>query len=325
MTSILVTGAAGFIGRHLVRRLRTDGRITATDVRARPGDISPDQWVQCDLLDRAAVLQLVRIAQPEIVVHLAARADIDETAQVDDYPANIQGVENLADAIREVGGGTRAICTSTQLVCRIGYTPTSDTDFCPSTSYGESKVRTEQIWRERAGEGAVWCLVRPTTVWGPGMNPHYLRFFEMVRRGRYFHVAREATLKSYSYVGNIVEQYRALAFAPASCVARRVFYLADYQPISLQAWADAFRREFGARAIPTVPTWMARAMARVGDGIVVAGIRRFPFTSFRLNNVLTPYQVDTGPVREVCPTLPFDMHQGVVETVRWVEAASRGA
>jgi nucleoside-diphosphate-sugar epimerase len=203
-------------------------------------------------------------------------------------------------------------------VCRIGYTPTGPEDYQPSTLYGESKVRTEQLWREADGAGREWVLVRPTTIWGPGMNPHYLRFFAMVRDGRYFHVGRGPTYKSYGYVRNVVHEYVQLLQAPADQVHRRVFYVADYEPLSLEAWADAFQLALGARAIPHMPAVAAVAAARLGDLIQRAGWSSFPFTSFRLNNVRTSYRVDLSATRTVCGPLPFTWVEGVGETVSWL-------
>jgi hypothetical protein len=45
------------------------------------------------------------------------------------------------------------------------------------------------------------------------------------------------------------------------------------------------------------------------------GVKKFPFNSFRLNNVLTQYQFDLEPTAAVCGDLPFDMEQGVAATV----------
>ncbi|WP_171257638.1 NAD(P)-dependent oxidoreductase, partial [Acinetobacter baumannii] len=83
------------------------------------------------------------------------------------------------EAIRRTPSVRRVIWTSAQLVCRVGYVPTSDTDYKADTLYGKSKVRTEEIVRSSDGAGREWCLARPTTVWGPGMSTHYQRFLHM--------------------------------------------------------------------------------------------------------------------------------------------------
>ena len=156
--------------------------------------------------------------------------------------------KNLVEAVRLTPSIRRGIWTSSQLVCRVGYVPNSDTDYTADTLYGKSKVRTEQIVRSANGGGREWCLARPTTVWGPGMSAHYQRFLRMIERGHYFHVGHGPLWKSYSYIDNIAFQYWRLLAVPAEQIQCRTFYLADYTPIDLVAWCDAFQRAFGARA-----------------------------------------------------------------------------
>lgn len=318
--SVLVTGASGFIGRHLVARLAGEGyRVTGLDRLGPSAEVPGAEHVFCDLLDAEALSRRVRDAAPSSVIHLAARTDLDG-ARLLDYAANVEGVRNLVAAMRAAGTVRRAICTSTQLVCRIGYQPANDQDYQPSTRYGESKVRTEQIWREGDGAGADWCLVRPTTIWGPHMNPHYLRFFRMIRQGRYVHVGGGTHRKSYGYVGNTVVQYQRLLEAPAASVRGRVFYLADYQPLILEDWAEQFRTALAAPPIRTIPPAVASAGAWVGDQLVRLGWRTFPFTSFRLNNVRTSYVVDLAATQAVCGDLPYSLREGVDATVAWLRA-----
>jgi nucleoside-diphosphate-sugar epimerase len=275
------------------------------------------EYALVDLLDRDRTLSALKEASPDHVVHLAARTDLDGLTE-GDYADNTIGVENLLAAIRAVPGIHRAICTSSQLVCRIGYRPAHEEDYAPTTAYGRSKVRTEQIWRAADGGGTVWCLVRPTTIWGPGMSAHYLRFFRMIRDGRYFHVGGGPTYKSYGYVGNTVQQYLRLLDAPREKVQRRMFFLADYQPFALEDWTNAFQLAMGAPRIRTVPRGLAGAAAKIGDLINLAGFQEFPFNSFRLNNVLTVHQVDLTATREVCGAPPFTMAEGIEETVAWL-------
>ena len=277
----------------------------------------------CDLRDDTELRRVVRDAAPEAVLHLAARTDLAGRTLAD-YAPNIEGVENVVAAIREARTVRRAVCTSTQLVCRVGYTPAHDADYQPSTLYGESKVRTEQIWRARDGGGTIWCVVRPTTIWGPFMKPHYLRFFRMIRDGRYVHVSGGPYRKSYGYVGNTVVQYQRLIEAPADRVRGRTFYLADYEPLVLEEWAELIRAGLGAPPIRTIPRAVAASGARVGDLLVRLGWRSFPFTTFRLTNVVTSYVMDLGATREVCGDLPYSLADGVSATVAWMRSVWDG-
>jgi nucleoside-diphosphate-sugar epimerase len=326
--TVLVTGGAGFIGHHLVAALAERGEsVVAWDLHHPVRRVAGVQYRLVDLVNGDQLLREFHALAPRLVVHLAARTDLDGRA-VADYPANSQGVANLLAAIAATPGVERVICTSSQLVCRIGYRPAHDLDYAPGTAYGESKVRTEQLWRGADGSGVSWCLVRPTTIWGPGMNPHYLRFFRMIREGRYFHVSGGPTFKSYGYVGNTVHQYLRLLDAPQEQIRRRLFFLADYESLALEAWTEAFRAALDAPPIRTLPRSLARGAALLGDMVNGLGFRRFPFNSFRLNNVVTAHQVDLSTTREVCGPLPYTMAEGVRQTVEWLRevwAAERAA
>ncbi len=324
--TILVTGSAGFIGRHLVRHLTTSGyRVHGYDREASGRDLPGYTEHVGDLLDPERLAKTLALARPAAVVHLAARTDLDERCGIAGYAANTDGVTALLDALADAPSVGRVVCTSSQLVCTMGYRPTRDDDYQPTTTYGESKVETERRWRAADGAGRSWCLVRPTTIWGPGMNPHYLTFFRLVRDGRYVHVAGGPTLKSYGFVGNTVDQYRRLLEAPAADVHRRTFYLADDPPIALEDWAEGFRRALDAPRIRTLPRALARTLALIGDGVRTIGVSRFPFTSFRLANVITPSVVELAPTLAVCGPPPIDVEAGTAATVRWLRRVWDGA
>lgn len=313
---ILVTGTAGFIGGALARHLAGHGHaLVGLDVR--PHTLAGVVTGTCDIRSRETVLETFRRFRPEGVVNLAARTDLGETRDLGGYATNIEGVRNMVAAIEATGGIERAVFASSQLVCRVGYVPASETDYAPTTLYGESKVRTERIVRETDAGKTTWCLVRPTTVWGPGMSAHYQRFLRMIVKGRYVHVGTSPLHKSYGYIGNVVHQIDRLLFAPAEAVHRKTLYLADEPPLSLREWADAIQREMGAPPIRTVPVGLARLLARAGDAVNGLGFRAFPFNSFRLNNLLTEYRFDLSETSRICGPSPCTMEQGVRELVRW--------
>jgi nucleoside-diphosphate-sugar epimerase len=312
---VIVTGSAGFVGQALIRRLKTSG----FDVAGLDKDPSATTDYVCNILDRARLAKIVREFSPDALVHLAARTDLDERTDLErGYAANIEGVQRLIDAVRLAPTVKRAIWTSSQLVCRVGYVPRNDSDYSADTVYGRSKMLTEKIVRECDGGGLEWCLVRPTTVWGPGMSAHYQIFLRMIRRGHYFHVGNQPLWKSYSYIGNIAFQYERLLQAPAELIHRKTFYLADYEPIDLLAWGDEFQRALQAPRIPHMPVALARAFAYCGDILNAVGLRRFPFNSFRLNNVLSQYRFDTAATEAVCGPLPYTIEQGVSKTAAWL-------
>jgi nucleoside-diphosphate-sugar epimerase len=317
---VIVTGSSGFIGQTLERVLVNGGHeVLGIDRVRTEGLMGRTTHETCDVLDRIRLMEKFKVFAPNAVVHLAARTDLSETRDLSGYAANIEGVRNVVAAVEATGGIERAIFASSQLVCHVGYVPTSETDYAPTTLYGESKVWTERIVRETDGGKTTWCLVRPTTVWGPGMSAHYRRFLRMIANGRYFHVGTSPLRKSYGYIGSVVHQIDRLLFALAEAVHRKTLYLADEPPLSLREWADTIQREMGAPPIRTVPVGLARLLARAGDAVNGLGFRAFPFNSFRLNNLLTEYRFDLSETLRICGPSPFSMEQGVRELVRWFQ------
>jgi nucleoside-diphosphate-sugar epimerase len=203
----------------------------------------------------------------------------------------------------------------------VGYIPRHDEDYAPSTLYGESKILTERIVRQGDGGGVTWCLVRPTTVWGPGMSAHFQRFFRYVYEGRYFHIGRSPVHQPYGYVENVVHQYIRLMTAGGQALNRRTFYLADYTPLSLRGWTEALKAEMGGPPLRTVPLPAARVLARIGDAAMRLGFPGFPLNTFRLRNLITEYAFDMTATEQLCGPLPFDVAYGVKQTVGWLRQA----
>jgi GlcNAc-P-P-Und epimerase len=315
---LAVTGGSGYIGSAFIAEaVRSGIQVLNLDVSSPRRPEHGHLWKQVDILDAPALVDALAQFSPSHVVHFAARTRQDADKDLLLYRTNIDGVENLLGAIARTPTVKRAIFTSSQLVCRLGYRPRDAADFAPDCPYGQSKVRTEQLVRQYGGGGVEWCIVRPTTVWGPDMSDHYLRVLAMIQARTYFHLGMRPLYKSYGYIGNVIYQYMKLLCAPADLVSRQVFYAADYEPISLRVWMDTFQRELGARPIRICNEWVASSIAKAGDFINAAGFRKFPFNSFRLRNVLTEYSFDLLPTKNVCGPLPYSMAEGVRETVSW--------
>lgn len=308
---VLITGSLGLIGRWVTRQLEREGHQTIGLDK-----VSGSQIV-CDILDEPALVSATRRVAPDALIHLAARIDLNETKDLNGYAANIDGIRNVIRAVKQTPSIHRVIYTSSQLVCRVGHIPTSDTEYCPNTLYGQSKVMTEKIVREEDGGGAEWCLVRPTTVWGPHMNQHYQNMLRLICQGKYFHCGNGKLYKSYAYAGNIAYQYSRLLAVCDSEMHRKTFYLADYQPLSLREYTDGLAREMGVTKIRTFPLSLSRILALAGDVLKTCGFKSFPFNSFRLNNILTEYVFDLTQTEEVCGSLPFSQEEGIKETAKW--------
>lgn len=323
--TLLITGSSGFIGSALISRIRADGH------RAFGIDIRRPRWRQLhaddhnvDITDSSALLTTIIRLQPTAVVHLAARTDISSDSVVR-FHANIEGVANLMHAVQVAGSVRRVLWISTQLVSRVGRIPRQDTDFDPDTSYGESKVIGENIVRCGDGGNLEWAILRPTTVWGPGMSDHYLSLLSYLERRRYFHAGGQPTPKSFAYIDNTTSQICTLLAAPVAQIHRQTFYIADYTPIDMRGWCDALSEALGVPISPVIPGPAARVLARAGDILNATVAPGFKFNSFRLRNILTPYVFDNRNLQAITGALPVDAKTAVQATVDWYRQVGKAA
>lgn len=316
---IIVTGGSGFIGTNLVEHFVHRGdQVLNIDVLQPRNHSHNAYWEKIDLLDADALLKAIHEFRPDVILHLAARTDL-EGKSLSDYKANIDGVSNLLSVIATLPTLHRVIFASSRLVCKIGYDPKNENDYCPTTVYGESKVLGEKIVREFAPRiPCPWIIVRPTSIWGPWFDVPYKTFFLTVAKGRYIHPGNTQILKSFGFVGNTVHQIQRMLDVDDALMNKKTIYLGDYPPIDVAKMANAIQLELDASPIRTISVNVLRAVAWGGDTLKYFGWRHPPLTTFRLNNLLTPMVHDLEPLKSMVGELPYSMEEGVRITSNWL-------
>src|SRR5581483_11592323 len=160
---ILVTGATGFIGSHLVEMLVSQGEKVRALAR-RSSSWRPPAGVELaygDLVSGAGLEDGLK--EVDVVIHLAGATKTLHSA--DYYTANVKGTENLVRAI----GGRRIRLVHVSSLAAVGPSSpdipvTEDADPHPLTHYGKSKLEGERVVRALAPEAVI---VRPPVVYGP--------------------------------------------------------------------------------------------------------------------------------------------------------------
>ena len=318
MNKILVTGGSGFIGTNLIEHYKTIGdEVVNFDVVEPRNQDHIQQWRKVDILNSEELIRAVTEIDPDIVFHMAARTDLNGTS-IDDYGVNTIGVQNLIKALRGLSGIKRVVFASSMLVCRIGYCPSGETEYCPDTVYGESKVLSEQLIRKEAANHFPWIIVRPTSIWGPWFDVPYRDFFTTIRKGFYVHPRGLRIRRSYGFVLNTVFQLDQVTMIRAKSLISKTIYLADYEPVELKSWADSIQNTLGVRPIREVPLFIFKTAAIFGDLLKYLGYQSPPMSSSRLNNMLTEMVHDLVPLKNSCHDLPYTMEIGVRITCDWL-------
>jgi GDP-4-dehydro-6-deoxy-D-mannose reductase len=219
-TPVLITGATGFAGGHLVERLAGSARLVAwgrSFPRAGLADLA--EWQQIDLLDRTSVREAIARLRPSAVYHLAGAPHVAESWRDTARPLrdNVLATSHLLEAISRAGLPCRVLVTGSAAVYAPSESPLAeDAPLAPSSPYALSKLAQEQLaLRVCADEGVQVITVRPFNHTGPRQRPDFVvpalaRQLALVEAGLVAPVVRTGNLdprRDFTDVRDVVAAY----------------------------------------------------------------------------------------------------------------------
>ncbi len=292
--NVLVTGAGGFIGRHVCALLALGGyRVRGTGRRSTPagGITGLKDWMPVGAVDANTDWSGV-LEGMEVVVHLAGRAHVMHD-RADDPLAeyrrvNLAGTENLARQAARLGVKRFVFMSSVKVhgestgVAR-GFTENDAPN--PGDAYALSKWEAEQALRRVSDESEMEIVVlRPPLVYGPGVGANFLRLMRVVDLGWPLPFAWIRNSRSLIYVGNLADAVRACLESESA--AGRTYLVKDMDvstPELIRMMAGALNRRARLFGVPPAllrgGAWLVlrpRMMQRLLDSLVIddAHIRR---------------------------------------------------
>jgi nucleoside-diphosphate-sugar epimerase len=317
--TVLVTGATGFVGRHLVARLieqRHTVRVLArpsSDAGRLPagvnvvlGDLSTD-----DRLDDA-------VRGCDTVYHLAAAHGADARAE-DCERINVHGTLNLAEAAARVGvqrflfGSTRGVHGLVR-----GGSIDENTPFSPDTPYRRSKAQAErELARLSAARKLSVITLRLPSMIGPGAVA-WLGLFRAIARGNFRIVGSGENKQHPCPVDDAVQAILLAGTTPG--IDGETFVFSGTDAVTTAAFVRMIAHEFGVEIsrvrLPVFPyhalRWAQVAAARLGGR--VAPYSRVEFFSMS-------YRIDDAKARRVLGYNPMTpLASAVRATVAWYRA-----
>ena len=319
---VLVTGGSGFIGTNFISMIEKKGfEIMNIDFNKPRNNDQINYWKEVDICDYELLNNCISGFNPNYIVHLAARTDLDEKKNIDGYSANTVGVRNLMKICSELKGLTRIVVASSMLVCKSGYFPENGNDYCPNTIYGESKVITEKIVKEY--DALDWILVRPTSIWGPWFGAPYNNFFRLVMNSKYVNLNhKRAAIKTYGFVYNTCDQIFSIMMSQDKNIRHDYFYLGDAIPINISDWANLISDCVNKKRPYVVPSAFLKLAGWGGDIFQSLGIN-FPMSSFRFNNMTTNHIIDLRKTMIILEQNNYndsqnDLCVNTIETINWL-------
>lgn len=259
----LVTGAAGFVGANLVRRLLADGHAVTALVRGdtdrwRLDEVAGDvETGEVDLRDGAAVVAAVAKARPEVVFHLATRGAYSWQADAREIlEANVLGTANVVEACRQAEVRALVNTGSSSEYGFKDHPAAEDEALEPNSVYGVAKAAATLLCSVAAQlYGLGVTTLRLYSVYGPYEEPG--RFIPALvaagLRGRLPVLASPNVARDFVWVGDVVEAYVRAAAAPGAGV---VYNVGSGGQTTLAQAVDAARRVLG---VDEEPSWSSMA------------------------------------------------------------------
>ncbi len=267
MQKILITGAGGFVGSHLVERALAEGMevwaaVRATSSRAYLTDprlhfIVLDFDGEADL-PAALTAHLAETGRAfDHVIHAAGVTKCRQTA--DFFRVNTQGTARFAAALLR----TKALKGRFVFVSSLSVMGESHDVPRPNTAYGKSKLEAEAALEALIREGLDVVILRPTGIYGP-RERDYLMMAQSIAKGIDFAVGFAPQHITFIYVSDLVAAC-FLALTRGTTGGR--YALSDGNTYNSRAFSDLIREALGKRFVLhiTAPIWLLRMVCTISE------------------------------------------------------------
>jgi nucleoside-diphosphate-sugar epimerase len=260
--SALVTGASGFIGTHLCRKLSALG-ADVHGVSRRPLAREPGcpRWYQADLTDPAAADRLLDEARPEFVFHLASH--VAGARELERVLPTFR--DNLVTTVQLLAAATDFRCRRIVLAGSLEEPDPGDTPAVPSSPYAASKYAASSYARFfHALYGTPTAIARIFMVYGPEQHDldKLVPYIALsLLRGESPKLSAGTREVDWIYVDDVVDGLLALATAPD--VEGSTLDLGSGELVSVRAVAERIEKIVGADAAPRFGAIEDRALEQV--------------------------------------------------------------
>ena len=306
---ILVTGASGFIGAAIVRRLAPKGHDITCLVRktSKTGALAgmPVRFLTCDILDGEETRRAFEDMRPEAVFHCAAA--VTEPREEELIKVNAGSTRIICDASLRTGVQRLVYLSSIAVIN--GNEDTMLTDqlpYKPNCAYGRSKVAAEIKALEYRERGLKTAIIRPCMVYGED-EPHALgKILSLVSKRRLFlpDFAKIDSRLQMAYVGNVAQMMELALYNDNALEG--TFLAADREITTVRMFFEALYRETGAGRLPMMPGWILKT------AMIVPPVRR------RIDRLFKERVYDISRAERLLGYVPgVSLEEGIRRTVAY--------
>lgn len=256
MKRVMITGAAGFIGRTLTDRLRAEGaEVVGLDMQTDKGA----GIVAGDITEAGGWQSAAEGC--DTVIHTAAA--VTNTATGDfGWRVNVLGTKHVIDAAAQAGAERFVHLSSVRAFSDVDFPDgvTEDHPVRPDGSvYVDTKIASEQVALQAHAEGRVTTtVIRPGDVYGPGSRPWTVLIVEAIQKGQFLLPAMGRGVFSPAYVDNLIDGVLLATSKPEG--AGQVFTISDGLGVTTKEFFGHYFRMLGRKGPRCVPTPVAMAL-----------------------------------------------------------------
>ena len=310
-SSLLITGASGFVGRPLCAELLARGYEVRAAVRTAA--ISPENAAVSVVGEIDGETRWAEALHGiDVVIHLAARVHVmqdDAENPLEEFrKVNLHGTENLARQAARAGVKRLVYASSIKVNGeQTTTTPFSEADMAnPQDPYGISKWEAEQALLRVAQEtGLEVVIVRPPLVYGPGVKGNFSSLFSAIDKGIPLPLAGARNARSLVYVGNLVDALIACAIHHDA--AGKTYLVSDGVDVST---AKLTKEISAALNCPDRTFYFPPALLRAMAALLGK--------SAQVDRLFGSLRIDSQKIRgELGWTPPYTLQQGLRETANW--------
>ncbi len=325
---VLITGAGGFVGRHLVQDQLTRGRtVRALDWNRESLDaFAPREGLEVMVEDAADVtVQRKAVAGVDVVFHLASAHLETELSDAAYHRINVAAVETLLEESRQAGVRRFVHMSSCGVHGTVHTSPgNEETPFRPDILYERTKLAGELVAREfHQRYGFPVVVLRPPWVYGPGCK-RTARLFEAIAEGKFVMVGRGSNLRSAVYITDLLDAVELCATKGG--IEGEVFIVTHDELVTVHQLIDGIARLVGVAPprlrVPVWAAWVMAALIETGS----RSLRREPPISRRSLKFFTNDAAFTcAKARKVLgfePRVP--LREGLEMTYHWWRDNGRG-
>jgi nucleoside-diphosphate-sugar epimerase len=323
MKKILITGASGFVGSHLVEEaLKRDLDVYAGIRKSSSREFLQDErirFIELNFSDKDQMAAQMKLEQFDYVIH---NAGVVTAPRLDDYwRVNFEYVKNFADAIIASGDMPEKF---TFISSAAAYGPASAedlTDFLtedaepnPINTYGKAKLKAERYLAQLPD--FPYITIRPTGVYGP-REKEILTFFKLVNRNIEGYIGTRRQHLAFVYVKDLA---RVVLDATTSSISQKSYFVSDGRYYAQWDLGKAAKRILNKKTLRFhVPIGLVRGVAWTMEQIG-KGDGKYPALNLEKVRILESvnWKCDIEPLKEDLNFQPqYDLEEGLEETLAW--------